>query len=781
MGVSHGLNRQSFVSSRALNTASDQEALKLYQEQRKIPIFFPWSGYYNFWWGLTVFAALFGLFFETYQIAFSFSGWATRNGTILEIILFTIFVLDIIINFNLAIHDENDRIVFSRCLIAKNYLKCMFWVDLIGVFPFYHVSMAATGQIGQSSTLAQDLALLRLFTLVRLHRVPKFFSILKYSSKISLMALTLIRDLSAVLVWTHVWTCIMFFIAREMAYDKGNTWLGEEIDTLNDFEKYTTALYWSVVTFTTVGYGDFSPVNSLEQIFGIVYMICNVVLMAWVIGSITLLIVKTDEKTGLYREALQVLKKYSVLHQFDRDLTKKLQNYLMLDFDNREVADEQVLQFFPAGVRRKVLRRLYLPSLLSTKLMRGTRQQFVDAFLSLCKVEVFSPGDELLQRGVICSELYLLLEGTLEVASPGDLDSSTRDSGERDLVTSTFQTSLADSTELGTVCGRKRTILKGEFVNELGFFTESPQIDAIRTRSVCKILTICKSDYKVLATEHPGSAGRVLANLLEKVEDLPLKAIVHSSSHFVDRSSEADIAQAEIHVEHTKVAVQDLIKMHITKQNDELTTRFCFAASRGDTSTISCMCDQGFNPDSFDYDHRTALMVASMKGNVDVVMKLLEYHCDPNIQDVHGTTALMEATKNNHEDVCDILLSAGGHLSLSEGQAASILCQAVFDGDTLMLKRLLKAKIQVNAGDYDRRTAAHIAASEANFLALQVLVEHGADLTLRDRWGNTAACEAKRATAGKCVDYISSLREHPKETRRESESSSCEYTRELRL
>ena len=82
----------------------------------------------------------------------------------------------------------------------------------------------------------------------------------------------------------------MFFIARELAHDKNNTWLGEEIDTLNDFEKYTTALYWSVVTFTTVGYGDFSPVNSLEQIFGIVYMICNVVLMAWVIGSITLLI-----------------------------------------------------------------------------------------------------------------------------------------------------------------------------------------------------------------------------------------------------------------------------------------------------------------------------------------------------------------------------------------------------------------------------------------------------------------------------------------------------------
>ena len=180
-------------------------------------------------------------------------------------------------------------------------------------------------------------------------------------------------------------------------------------------------------------------------------------------------------------------------------------------------------------------------------------------------------------------------------------------------------------------------------------------------------------------------------------------------------------------------------------------------SSPQDTSTISSMCEQGFNPDSSDYDQRTALMVAAMKGNVDVIKKLLEYHCDPNLKDVHGTTALMEATKNNHEEVCDVLLSHDADLALSESEAASTLCQAVFDGDTMMLRRLLKAKILVNAGDYDKRTAAHIAAAESNHLALQVLVENGVDLSLKDRWGNTAADEAKRVKAGKIIDYLISL------------------------
>lgn len=509
--------------------------------------------------------------------AFSLAGWS-KTGAIIEIIMGSIFALDIIINFNLAYYDESGNIVFARRSIAMNYTKRMFWVDLVGVFPFYLVSLAIAGQMGESNELTQKLALLRLSTMVRLHRVPRFFSIMKYNSKISLMSLTLMRDLSAVMTWSHIWACIMFFIARELAFDPDNTWLGSDISSMTGFERYVTALYWSVVTFTTVGYGDFSPVHPIEQIFGVVYMVLNVVLMAWVIGSITLLIVKNDQKTGLYRDTLQALHKYATLHDFDKELTKKLKHQLWLDFENREIADEHVLQFFPAVVRRRVLRRLYLKSLINTELMRGTRNQFVDAFLSLCKVEVFSPGDELLQRGAVSSELYLLLDGSLEVTSSGDWDNSLRAARDNAFVASVWST--ADSTEMDSARGKKRLIPKGEFVNEIGFFTESPRMDAIRTRSVCKILTMSRSDYKSLAADHPGSAGRVLANLLAKVQSIRMEKIVHSSSSF-DRESEADIAQAEVHVEQTKDVVEDLIKMHINKQKDEHTTRFCFAASRG--------------------------------------------------------------------------------------------------------------------------------------------------------------------------------------------------------
>ena len=83
-------------------------------------------------------------------------------------------------------------------------------------------------------------------------------------------------------------------------------------------------------------------------------------------------------------------------------------------------------------------------------------------------------------------------------------------------------------------------------------------------------------------------------------------------------------------------SVQDLVEMHINRQKDDHTTRFLFAASRDDVATIRLMCDQGFDPDSADYDSRTALMVASMKGNVDAIEKLLEYGADPHLTSAPG-------------------------------------------------------------------------------------------------------------------------------------------------
>jgi ankyrin repeat protein/CRP-like cAMP-binding protein len=757
-------------------------------------VFFPWNKYYKAWWGFTVSASVISIFTTTYQWAFVPAGLVSPDSAlcIIEYILVSIFACDIGVNFNLVFYNEQDEIEYDRREIARRYFGLMFWIDFIGVFPFYVVALAISGELGQDSQKASYLALLQLIRLVRIHRVKQLFDILQYSSKISLMSLTLIRNFSAALVWTHLAACIMYFIARQFQFDAEETWIGGSLAGLNPYERYVTTLYWSVVTFTTVGYGDFSPVNSAEQIWGIIYMMMNIIWQSWFIGSITLLVVKSDEKTGLYRDTLQTLDQYSKMHNFDHGFHKRLKTQLKLDFNNREISDEHVLQNFPSSMRRKVLRRLYLPCLIHTSLMKGIRQRFVDAFLTTCSVEIFTPGERILKRGSISSDLYLLVEGVAKLVYFGEnanINSSSAAADYSDSKAMPFgmMDSAADSYELNALDNTPSKRLRaGEFINEIGFFTDTPQIDTVRTVTVCKTLTMSRSAYKMISHDHPGSVRKILQNLLTKVEEMGQRSepvpsvslpkrfdVLRAGLEFDHSNSGNDSVRSGSQWQHTNqvrqsvasvqtqaalTAAQDLIKMHINKKKGDQTTRFLFAASQDDISTTTLMCDQGFDPNNADYDSRTALMVAAMKGNTDIVTALiLENGANPNLLDAHGTSALYEAAKNGHDATMAELLKHEAKLGMDESQAASSLCHAVFHGDILMLRRLLEAQIQVNASDYDGRTAGHIAASEGNVAALRVMVEFGADLKLKDRWKNTVFDDAKRVNAGQLLDFLKTL------------------------
>ena len=166
--------------------------------------------------------------------------------------------MDIIVNFNLAYYDNRSKLVYDRRDISRNYMKFWFWIDLVSVFPFYIVALAIAGKMGAESTMSyQDpLNLLRLFKLarlVRLHRVFSFFSIVKYSRKISFVAYTLMRNFSVAVFWCHLWACIMFFIARQYNFDPDNTWIGSVNSDMSGFERYILSLYWSVVTVSGRG------------------------------------------------------------------------------------------------------------------------------------------------------------------------------------------------------------------------------------------------------------------------------------------------------------------------------------------------------------------------------------------------------------------------------------------------------------------------------------------------------------------------------------------------
>lgn len=59
---------------------------------------------------------------------------------------------------------------------------------------------------------------------------------------------------------------------------------------------YEDAIWWAVVTATTVGYGDISPETGIGRIIAIILMVFGIGLLGMITGSVTTFFVKTKEK-----------------------------------------------------------------------------------------------------------------------------------------------------------------------------------------------------------------------------------------------------------------------------------------------------------------------------------------------------------------------------------------------------------------------------------------------------------------------------------------------------
>jgi glutaminase len=195
-----------------------------------------------------------------------------------------------------------------------------------------------------------------------------------------------------------------------------------------------------------------------------------------------------------------------------------------------------------------------------------------------------------------------------------------------------------------------------------------------------------------------------------------------------------------------------------------------FAASQGDVAALSSQAASGIDLYEADYDSRTALHLASSEGHADAVAFLIEHApADTKIavlsaKDRWGGTPLADAVQNGNEACIKLLRDAGatGEDGASHGGAsgdadseinvsddAPVLLSAAADGDVDELIKLKAGGHDLTIGDYDCRTALHLAASNGHTKAVTYLLAQAGDarakiIAAKDRFGGTPHDDAVR-------------------------------------
>jgi potassium voltage-gated channel Eag-related subfamily H protein 7 len=382
------------------------------------------------------------------------------------------FIFDMGMNFMLASQDyETGAWVLNHRSIALAYFKSWFALDFVSVLPFDSLSLAlddescATTPRSQRNACLSDLKifriirLLRLLKLLRILRASRIFKRWETQISISYAARSLMKFFVAVLFLAHWIGCAHRLLpqmeeteaAKHADIDAGKAanWMEGYASTdgldfrytrmmeanvtdpltgltalkivadplfVGDFHMYTVSMYWSIMTLSTIGYGDVPIVTHSERVLAVVCMLIGAGVYAYMVGAICGIVASMDQLTTEFNQTMDSLNDYMSEMGLPKDMRYKLRSYFHhCKHINRVRSYKHLLEGMSPALRGRVTSLVHGPSLKNVYFFNCADDEETDRFvtqLSMCMgAEAYAPQETVVAVNSIAEKLYLVESG----------------------------------------------------------------------------------------------------------------------------------------------------------------------------------------------------------------------------------------------------------------------------------------------------------------------------------------------------------------------------------
>jgi len=166
------------------------------------------------------------------------------------------------------------------------------------------------------------------------------------------------------------------------------------------------------------------------------------------------------------------------------------------------------------------------------------------------------------------------------------------------------------------------------------------------------------------------------------------------------------------------------------------------ASKYGSTKATRLLLEYGADVHALDGNHSTSLHLASRIGNAEVARLLLEHGAVVDARDNKDSTPLHVASQRGNAEVARLLLEHGANINArnKEDQTPQHLLLAMWIGRRLdidSIRFFIERGADVDVVDKNHSTLLHRASYNGNVKVAQLLLEHGANVNMRNEEGHT--------------------------------------------
>ena len=140
----------------------------------------------------------------------------------------------------------------------RNIFKPLMLIDLFAILPFYLPGICID---------LRFLRMFRLFRILRIFKLARYFEALRMIGRVVYKKRIELLSILGILVFLIFFSSFLMFYAEAEAQPDA-------------FKNILDTFWWSIVTFTTVGYGDVYPVTAIGKLLSAAIVLIGIMLFA---------------------------------------------------------------------------------------------------------------------------------------------------------------------------------------------------------------------------------------------------------------------------------------------------------------------------------------------------------------------------------------------------------------------------------------------------------------------------------------------------------------------
>jgi CRP-like cAMP-binding protein len=351
---------------------------------------------------------------------------------VIDVIIDFSFLIDVFLNFFTGYYDKEGAVRVDLCEIIKNYLLTWFPLDIVAAFPSGLVEIIA-GEETKYSRYDDIVRIVKLRNIIRLLKVTRTVKFLKYSQRESLLSSIqnffkishstrrLITTLLMIVISIHIFACFFFYanVYNEFSPDSWAVRYGIQDSPVLDI--YISSVYYSVVTITTIGYGDITPKTKIEKCLAMIWMVVAVYFLSFVISSLSSSLAQNDVKRALLEQKLALLDSFSEEVGIDKVTKKKIQDEIRLKILRSTYSSSlksEIIQDLSSELKHVIATRMYNGIFEVFDVFKKTDQIFVSTIFPLLEAHHFIENEVVYSENDFPDYIYFIGRGRIHFLTP---------------------------------------------------------------------------------------------------------------------------------------------------------------------------------------------------------------------------------------------------------------------------------------------------------------------------------------------------------------------------